>query len=94
MPDNFGLKKGVEGEKEFKKALSDIDQSFKVLGSEMKLAVSQFDKNVEGLSLSRQETKILGILRSSLFYGWEVEWPKPHIQILLVGLSKFLFLHC
>lgn len=37
MPDNFGLKKGIEGEKEFKKALSDIE-SFKVLGSEMKLA--------------------------------------------------------
>ena len=45
MADNFGLKIGIEGEKEFKKALSDIDQSFKVLGSEMKLAVSQFDKN-------------------------------------------------
>ena len=37
MADNFGLKIGVEGEKEFKKALSDINQSFKVLGSEMKL---------------------------------------------------------
>lgn len=49
---------------------------------------------IEALSLSRQETKILGILRSSLIYGWEVEWPKPHIQILLVGLGKFLFLHC
>ena len=43
MADNFGLKIGIEGEKEFKKALYDIDQSFKVLGSEMKLAVSQFD---------------------------------------------------
>ena len=30
MADNFGLKIGIEGEKEFKKALSDIDQSFKV----------------------------------------------------------------
>ena len=34
MADDFGLKIGVEGEKEFKKALSDINQSFKVLGSE------------------------------------------------------------
>ena len=45
MADNFGLKIGLEGEKEFKKALSDINQSFKVLGSEMKLVASQFDKN-------------------------------------------------
>ena len=45
MADNFGLKIGLEGEKEFKKALSDINQSFKVLGSEMKLVSSQFDKN-------------------------------------------------
>ena len=45
MADNFGLKIGVEGEKEFKKALADINQSFKVLGSEMKLVSSQFDNN-------------------------------------------------
>jgi len=53
MADNFGLKIGVEGEKEFKKALSDINQQFKVLGSEMKLATSEFGKNetsVESLS--------------------------------------------
>ena len=45
MADNFGLKIGIEGEKEFKKALSEINQSFKVLGSEMKLVSSQFDAN-------------------------------------------------
>ena len=45
MADTFGLKIGLEGEKEFKKALSDINQSFKVLGSEMKLVQSQFGKN-------------------------------------------------
>ena len=35
MADNFGLKIGVEGEKEFKSALYSINQSFKVLGSEV-----------------------------------------------------------
>lgn len=45
MADDFGLRIGVEGEKEFKKALVEINQSFKVLGSEMKLVSSQFDKN-------------------------------------------------
>ena len=57
MADDFGLKIGLEGEKEFKKALSDINQSFKVLGSEMKLVQSQFDKNdnsVEALSARNQ----------------------------------------
>ena len=46
MPDNFGLKIGIEGEKDFKKALSDIDQSFKVLGSEMKLDGASYAFNV------------------------------------------------
>lgn len=57
VADDFGLKIGVEGEKEFKKALADINQSFKVLGSEMKLVSSQFDKNdksVEALSARNQ----------------------------------------
>ena len=57
MADSFGIKLGVEGEKEFKSALSDINRSFKVLGSEMKLVQSQFGKNdssVEGLT-SRNE---------------------------------------
>ena len=57
MADNFGLRIGVEGEKEFKKALTEINQSFKVLGSEMKLVSSQFDKNdqsVQALSARNQ----------------------------------------
>ena len=43
MADNFSLKIGLEGEKEFKNALRDINTNFKVLGSEMNLVVSQFD---------------------------------------------------
>ena len=45
MSDGFGLKIGVEGEREFKRSLAEINQTFKVLGSEMKLVQSQFDKN-------------------------------------------------
>ena len=45
MSDNFGLKIGLEGEKEFKKSLAEINNSFKVLGSEMKPIDYQFDKN-------------------------------------------------
>ena len=60
MADNFGLKIGVEGEKEFKKALAEINQNFKVLGSEMKLVSSQFDKynkSVDALAARNQVLK-------------------------------------
>ena len=43
MADNMGIKLGVEGEKDFKNALADINRNFRVLGSEMKLVSSQFD---------------------------------------------------
>ena len=56
MADNFGLKIGLEGEKEFKKALSEINQSFKVLGSEMKLVDSQFDKNDQSVAYGSERS--------------------------------------
>ena len=59
MADNFGLKIGVEGEREFKKALSDINQSFKVLGSEMQLVTSQFDKNDKSVSALSARNAVL-----------------------------------
>jgi len=37
---DFGLKIGIEGEKQFKDALRDINQAFKVLGSETNPLVS------------------------------------------------------
>lgn len=45
MSNDFGLRIGIEGERDFKAALRDINQSFKVLGSEMQLIILQFDKN-------------------------------------------------
>ena len=59
MADNFGLKIGVEGEKEFKKALSDINQSFKVLGSEMKLVESEFGKNENSVQSLTAKNEVL-----------------------------------
>ena len=50
---NFGLKIGVEGEREFKKALNDINSQMKVLGSEMKVVEARFssqDRSVEALT--------------------------------------------
>ena len=60
MADSFGLKIGLEGEKEFKKALAEINQSFKVLGSEMKLVTSQFDKNDSSADALAAKHKVLG----------------------------------
>ena len=59
MADNFGLKIGLEGEKEFKKALTEINQSFKVLGSEMKLVESQFSKNDDSADALTARHKVL-----------------------------------
>ena len=39
------IKIGIDGEASFKNALRDINQAFKVLGSEMTLVSSQFDRN-------------------------------------------------
>jgi len=59
MADNFGLKIGIEGEKEFKRALADINQSFKVLGSEMKLVESEFGKNQNSVQSLTAENEVL-----------------------------------
>ena len=45
MFDTFDLKIAIEGEKPFKQSLREINNDFKVLGSEIKLANSFFDKN-------------------------------------------------
>ena len=59
MSDNFGLKIGLEGEKEFKKSLADINNSFKVLGSEMKPVDSQFDKNDKSTEALTARSEVL-----------------------------------
>lgn len=57
MADNFGLKIGIEGEKEFKNAIREINQSFKVLGSEMNLVASQLINKISQLKPLLQETR-------------------------------------
>src|SRR5574344_1641357 len=59
MADNFGLKIDVEGEKEFKKALADINSQLKLLGSEIKLATSQFDKNESSVESLTSKNEVL-----------------------------------
>ena len=56
---DFGLKIGIEGEAQFKKALSEINQSFKVLGSEMNLVTSQFDKQEKSVGALSARNQVL-----------------------------------
>ena len=79
MADNFGLKIGLEGEKEFKKALSDINQSFKVLGSEMKVVQSQFDKNDDSVEALTSRNRVL---------GKEIDAQKKKIETLRKALEN------
>ncbi len=59
MAYNMGVKVGVEGEKEFKKALSEINGEMRVLGSEMKLTASQFDKNEKSVASYTAQNEVL-----------------------------------
>ena len=79
MADNFGLKIGLEGEKEFKKALSEINQSFKVLGSEMKVVSSQFDKNDNSVQALTSRNQVL---------NKEIEAQKQKIETLRAALAN------
>ena len=55
----IGIKFGAEGEQEFKKALNEINQAYKVLGSEMKLVQSQFDKNDNSVEALAARNEVL-----------------------------------
>ena len=84
MADNFGLKIGVEGEKEFKSALYNINQSFKVLGSEMKLVEYQFSKNDNSAEALAARTKTLTT---------QIDAQKQKIEMLQKALHKPLELN-
>lgn len=79
MSDSFGLKIGVEGEKEFKKALAEINQNFKVLGSEMKLVSSQFDKNDKSVDALTAQNQVL---------SKEIDEQKNKIELLKQALDN------
>lgn len=79
MADNFGLKLGIDGEREFKKALSEINQTFKVLGSEMKLVSSQFDKNDKSVEALTARNQVL---------NKEIDAQKEKIETLKSALAN------
>lgn len=79
MADKFGLKIGIEGEKEFKNSLRDINQSFKVLGSEMKLVSSEFDKNDKSVRAIASRNEVL---------NKSIETQKDKVKLLEEALNN------
>lgn len=81
MADDFGLWIGVEGEKEFKKALAEINQSFKVLGSEMKLVSLQFDKS---------DSSVQALSARNTMLNKEIDAQRQKVETLRSALAKLI----
>lgn len=79
MADNFGLKIGIEGEREFKQSLAEINSSFKVLGSEMKLAISRFDANEKSVESLTAKNEVL---------QKQIDAQKSKIEVLRAALQN------
>ena len=79
MASDFGLKIGVEGEKEFKSALTEINNQFKVLKSEMNLATSAFDKNEKSVEALSAKNEVL---------NKQIEAQKQKIETLRSALQN------
>ena len=56
---DMGVKLGIEGEREFKSSLKDINATMKVLGSEMTLVASQFDKQDKSVQALNARNSVL-----------------------------------
>lgn len=76
---SFGLKIGLEGEREFKRAITDINREMRVLGSEMKLVASSFDKNDKSAEALTARNQVL---------GKEIEAQKAKIETLRQALQN------
>lgn len=57
--NKISVQVGVDGEKEFKKSMSDIVQTSKTLASEMKLVESGFDKNASAQKKAKAQAEVL-----------------------------------
>jgi phage-related protein len=79
VADDFGLKIGIEGEREFKNAIREINQSFKVLGSEMNLVASQFDK---------QDKSVEAVAARNMVFNKEIDAQKEKIDTLEKALAN------
>lgn len=59
MAEDFGVKIALQGEREFKRAITDVNASFRVLGSEMKLVDAQFKRSDDAQAKYAAKGKVL-----------------------------------
>lgn len=59
MAYDIGPRIGIEGEAEFRKAISDINTNMKTLGTEMQAVASQFDKNDKSAEALTAQNEVL-----------------------------------
>lgn len=79
MADNVGIKLEVEGEAELKKALREINNDFKLLGSEMNLVIATFGKQNASMEASAAQSAII---------NKEIEAQKNKIDLLTQALEN------
>jgi hypothetical protein len=79
MAYDIGASVGITGEAEFKKAIAGINNEFKLLGSEMKLAISGFDKADKSTAALTAQNKVL---------GKEIDSQKTRISLLTTQYDK------
>ncbi|MGJ9482077.1 phage tail protein [Actinotignum sp. GS-2025e] len=76
---SFGLKIGLEGEREFKRAITEINREMRVLGSEMKLAASAFAKN---------ETSAASLTAKNQVLAKEIDAQRQKVDTLRAALDN------
>ncbi|MBH5299844.1 phage tail protein [Corynebacterium silvaticum] len=79
---SFGLKIGLEGEREFKRAITEINREMRVLGSEMKLAASAFAKN---------ETSVGSLTAKNQVLAKEIDAQRQKVETLRAALDNAAF---
>ena len=78
MAYDIGPKIGIEGEKEFRQAINDINMNLKTLGTEMRAVASQFDKNDNSTKALTAKNEVL---------NKQVEEQKKKLAELQKGLA-------
>ncbi len=79
MASQIGLKIGIDGESEFRKAIGQINDSFKTLKSEMNTITSAFDKNDKSQEKLTKQSEVL---------AKQIELQKKKIEECNAALDK------
>lgn len=79
MAYDIGPKIGLEGEKEFKQAISAINKDMAVLGSEMAKVTAQFGNNAESMEALKAKSEV---------YNKQIEEQKKKIETLKAALEN------